>query len=113
LASAENLQTLLKLYVFQENTAGNPVTANLKRIAGIEEVSVVPGEYLVSGVAMRGSEISLKVRQDCFAGAGDLYLFGCILDRFLAEYSSINFFTRLTMKELLRGECTLWPSRQG
>lgn len=113
LASAENLQTLLKLYVFQENTAGNPVTANLKRIAGIEEVSVVPGEYLVSGVAMRGSEISLKVRQDCFAGAGDLYLFGCILDRFLAEYSSINFFTRLTMKELLRGECTQWPSRQG
>lgn len=112
LASAENLQTLLKLYVFQENTTGNPVTANLKRIAGIEEVSVVPGEYLVSGVAMRGSEISLKVRQDCFAGAGDLYLFGCILDRFLAEYSSINFFTRLTVKELLRGECTLWPMRQ-
>jgi type VI secretion system protein ImpG len=112
LASAENLQTLLKLYVFQENTAGTPVTANLKRIAGIEEVSVTPGEYLVSGVAMRGSEIRLKVRQDCFAGAGDLYLFGCILDRFLAEYSSINFFTRLTVKELLRGERTLWPMRQ-
>jgi type VI secretion system protein ImpG len=112
LASAENLQTLLKLYVFQENTSGTPVTANLKRIAGIEEISVAPGECLVSGVAMRGSEILLKVRQDCFAGAGDLYLFGCVLDRFLAGYASLNYFTRLTMKELLRGERTLWPMRQ-
>jgi type VI secretion system protein ImpG len=112
LASAENLQTLLKLYVFQENTSGTPVTANLKRIAGIEEISVAPGECLVSGVAMRGSEILLKVQQDCFAGAGDLFLFGCVLDRFLAGYASINYFTRLTMKELLRGERTLWPMRQ-
>ena len=112
LASARNLTRLLTLYAYQEDSSGVSVTANLKRIDGIEEVSVVPGESLVSGVTLMGSEIHLKVRQDCFAGAGDLYLFGCILDRFLAKYSSINYFTRLSMTELLRGELTQWPMRQ-
>jgi type VI secretion system protein ImpG len=112
LASARNLSTLLTLYAYREDSSGTMVTANLKRIDGIEEVSVVPSEFLVSGVMLMGSEIRLKVRQDCFASAGDLYLFGCILDRFLAKYSSINYFTRLIIKELLRGECTLWPMRQ-
>lgn len=112
LATARNLATLLTLYAYQEDSSSALVTANLKRIDGIEEVSLAPGEYLVSGVKLEGSEICLKVRQDCFAGAGDLYLFGCVLDSFLAKYSSINYFTRLTVKELSRGECILWPMRQ-
>jgi type VI secretion system protein ImpG len=112
LACAENLRTLLRLYVFQENSSNGPVTANLKRIAGIGEVSVLPGECLVSGVSMRGSEICLKVRQDHFAGTGDLYLFGCVLDHFLAGYASINSFTRLVMDEILRGGSYRWPMRQ-
>ncbi|MHC1697159.1 MAG: type VI secretion system baseplate subunit TssF [Geobacteraceae bacterium] len=112
LASAGNLTTLLKLYAYQEDSPGSMVTANLKRIDGIEEVSVVPGESFVSGVKMMGNEIHLKVRQDCFAGTGDMYLFGCILDRFLGRYASINYYTWLIMDEILRGERMLWPMRQ-
>ncbi len=100
------------MYAHRENHAGGPVTANLKRIAGIVDVSVVPGESLVSGVSLRWIEIRLKVRQDHFAGPGDMYLFGCVLDRFLAEYASINSYTRLVMDEILRGESCQWPIRQ-
>lgn len=112
LGKTENLQTLLKLYLFRDNSGGGLTTANRKRLAGIEEVTVTHGESMVAGVPMRGSDIRLKVRRDHFAGPGDLYLFGCVLDRFLAEYSSINCYTRLTLEELLRGESRQWPMRK-
>ena len=112
LACAENLRALLQLYVFHENSSGGPATANLKRLSGIEGVSVVPGESVVSGVSIRGSDIHLKMRQDHFAGPGDLYLFGCVLDHFLARYASINCFTRLIMEDILRGGSRQWPIRQ-
>lgn len=54
----------------------------------------------------------MKVRGDHFVGAGDLYLFGCVLDRFQGEYSAINHFTRLTIEELRQGEIYQWPMRQ-
>jgi type VI secretion system protein ImpG len=111
LGKTENLQTLLRLYLFRDNSGGLTI-ANRKRIAGIEEVTVKLAESMVAGVSTRGSDIHLKVRQDHFAGPGDLYLFGCVLDRFLAEYSSINCYTRLTLEELLRGESRQWPMRQ-
>jgi type VI secretion system protein ImpG len=111
LESAERLRTLLQLYIFENDSVG-PVAANRKRISGIEEVSITPGECMVEGISMRGSEIRLKVRQDHFAGAGDLYLFGCVLDQFLAEYASINSFTRLVIDEILRGRSQQWPIRQ-
>lgn len=112
LGKTENLQTLLRLYLSLDNSGGGLATANRKRIAGIEEVMVSQGETMVAGVPMRGNHICLKVRRDHFAGPGDLYLFGCVLDRFLAEYSSINCYTRLTLEEPLRGESRQWPMRQ-
>lgn len=113
LACDDNLRTLLQLYLFRENSTGSPDTANLKRIAGIEEVSMGPGETLVAGASIRGTNVRLKVRQDHFAGAGDLYLFGSVLDHFLAGYASINCFSRLTLDEMLRGVSYRWPLRQG
>jgi type VI secretion system protein ImpG len=87
-------------------------SARLKRVAEIEEVAVTPNEAMVEGVPLRGSHLRLKVREDHFAGAGDLYLFGCVLDRFQAEYSSLNHFTRLTIEELQQGEIFQWLLRQ-
>lgn len=112
LGNADHLSTLLKLYLLEENAPGSSLTANLKRVAGIEDVAVTPDEAMVEGVPVRGSHIRLKVRGDHFAGTGDLYLFGCVLDRFQAEYSSINHFTRLTIEELQQGELYQWPMRQ-
>jgi type VI secretion system protein ImpG len=112
LGNAEHLRTLLKLYLPHATVPGSPLTANLKRVAGIEDVAVTPDEAMVEGVPVRGNHIRLKVCGDHFAGAGDLYLFGCVLDRFLAEYSSLNHFTRLTIEEPRQGEICQWPMRQ-
>jgi len=112
LGNAEHLLALLRLYLPKGSSPEGPQAANLKRIKGIEDVRISRGESMKEGVPIRGSAIRLKARQDHFAGAGDLYLFGCVLDRFFAEYSALNCFTRLTVDELVHGESHQWPMRQ-
>ncbi len=113
LAKAEDLRALLELYIFEESRDRTAILANKKRIAGIEQIETRASDRLVSGVVMRGREIRMDVRQDHFASPGDLFLFGCILDHFLGSYASINTFTNLLIKEVLRGDLYRWPARIG
>jgi type VI secretion system protein ImpG len=113
LESVEHLRTLLELYVFPSHGSGSQVAANLKRISGIEALEVTAGEQMVSGIPLRGREIRIRVRQDHFAGAGDMYLFGCVLDHFLGRYASLNSYTRLEFYETSRGGTCQWPTRLG
>ncbi len=113
LENAEHLRMLLELYVFPDHRSGAATAANLKRIAGIESISIKPSEQMVAGILMKGREISIRVRQDHFAGAGDLYLFGCVLDNFFGRYASVNTFTRLVLNESIRGGSIQWATRLG
>jgi len=113
LASADNLKALLELYNFKENRDRKAFMANQKRIAGIQSVCTESIDRLVERVIMRGREIQLDLRQDHFAGMGDLFLLGSILDRFFGLYASMNTFTQLRVKEVLRGENYLRPARIG
>jgi len=113
LADATSLRSLLELYLFPDNRQSAAVAANRKRIAGIEGVRERPCDRLVNGVMMRGREVSIRLRGDHFAGPGDMYLFGCVLDRFLGICASINTFTRLSISETLKGEIVQWPPRLG
>jgi len=113
LERVEHLRTLLELYVFPGSRSGAQGAANLKRIAGIEALEVTAGELTVAGIQLRGRDIRIRIRQDHFAGAGDMYLFGCILDQFLGRYASLNSYTRLVFYETLRGGTCQWPIRLG
>ena len=62
---------------------------------------------------VRGTEITMTVRQDHFASLGDLFLFGSVMDAFFSEYSSVNAFTQLKIKETITGETYSWPARIG
>ena len=113
LAKAENLRALLELYVFEKGRDRTLALANKRRIAGLEKLVTKPADRLVSGILMRGREIMLSARNDHFASQGDLYLFGCVLDYFLGAYASMNSFTTLKLKEVLRGDLYQWPPRIG
>ncbi len=113
LATAENLKALLALYNFEENRDRPAFLANQKRIDGIQAVSSRPSDRLVDGVIMRGRAIDMQLRQDHYAGPGDLFLFGSVLDAFFGAYSAINSFTRLVVKETLKGVRYQWPARTG
>jgi len=113
LSKAENLRALLELYIFEETRDKTAITANRKRIAGIEGVETKGTQRLIAGIMMRGRNIRMTVRQDHFAGPGDLYLFGSILDHFLGNYASINTYTRLSIQEAIKGDLYQWPARIG
>ncbi len=113
LANKDNIKSLLRLYVFTEGRDKAASVANEKRVDGIEDLSVKAVNRLVSGITMRGQEIRLKLNPDHFAGKGDMYLFGTIMDHFLGTYASINCFTHLTVEDSLKGDSDTWPARMG
>lgn len=113
LARSENLRAILELYLFPGGHNQPAVLANRKRIAGIEHVASKGAARLVSGVMMRGQEVTLRVRHDHFASQGDLFVFGSVLDHFLGSYASINTYTKLIVEEVVKGDIYQWPARLG
>ncbi len=113
LANEKNLRAILSLYVFEGSRDRTSILANQKRISGIEKVVSKASDRLISGVMRSGREIQIKARHDHFAGMGDLYLFGSVLDYFLGAYASINTFTKLIIEDIVRGEIYTWPERIG
>lgn len=113
ISNAENLRNLLELYIFEETRDKTAIIANRRRIAGIESVESRGSDRLVSGIMMRGRDLSMNIRGDHFTGPGDLYLFGSVLDYFLSNYASINTYTRLTIKDSVKGDLIQWPARIG
>jgi type VI secretion system protein ImpG len=113
LADVDSLKALLKLYIFPDGRDRTAIMANEKRIEGIVGFESEMVDRLVKGMVIRGQDMRLKVSPDQFASRGDAFLFGMIMDRFLAGYASINSFTRLQVEDTLKGEVYQWPLRLG
>lgn len=113
LADTDNLKALLGLYIFTSNTGNTLEVANRKRIEGVSKISVEVCDRLVSGVPMRGQSIIVRVNPANYAGTGDMYLFGVLLDRLFASFSSINCFTEFCMVDEATEEIYTWPIRIG
>lgn len=63
-------------------------------------------------VAARGVEIAVTCDETGFTGSG-LFLFGAVLERFLAKYATINSFTETVIKNAFGQEVSRWPARTG
>jgi len=114
LADAASLKSVLGLHVFGERGEHVQTAANRRRINGIQNVTATPESRLIGrGSILRGQLIRIECRPDHFAGIGDLYLFGCMLDRFLGTYAGINTYTRVEMIDALSGAAFKWPPRLG
>ncbi|MCP4345419.1 MAG: type VI secretion system baseplate subunit TssF [Desulfobacterales bacterium] len=113
LANSTNLQTLLKLYIFEESRDRQTAETYLRKVSGIRGVESGVSNRLVQGIMMRGREIRIKASNDHFASPGDLYLFGCVLDYFLSSYASVNTYTNLFIEDILKGDRYSWPARMG
>ncbi|MCK7612031.1 type VI secretion system baseplate subunit TssF [Roseibium sediminicola] len=64
-----------------------------------------------TGVA-RGLEVTITLDDKAFEGAS-AFLMGAVLDRFVAEYASINHFTQCVIATTERGVIMKWPPRIG
>ena len=114
IANAVNLRSLLGLYVFSERQEQGQETANRRRIEAIQEVTATRETRLIGrGSILRGQQVRIKCRLDFFASIGDMYLFGCVLDRFIADYAGINSYTRVELEDAFTGTLFKWPPRLG
>ncbi|MBX3436478.1 MAG: type VI secretion system baseplate subunit TssF [Planctomycetaceae bacterium] len=103
------LGELLSLYVSPNDRAAR------REIDGLMEVRARPvvGRLPLPGplVYGRGLSIDLRCDEDSFCG-GRAFLFATVLERFLAEYVTINSFTQTTL-HTQRGEIYRWSPRTG
>ncbi len=113
LANLDALRGILSLYNFQGMRDARAARANALRLEGVEGIRAEPEERLVRGSVVRGTGVEIALREDRFAGEGDLYLFASVLNEFLSLHASLNSFTRLTVRGTQRGEVYTWPCRTG
>ena len=62
---------------------------------------------------LSGQRLRMVCRSSHFASLGGLYLFGCMIERFLGDYAAINAYTRLQLKDNDTGAVFEWPARLG
>jgi type VI secretion system protein ImpG len=108
---AAALREILKLYDFADSPATRALIDGV-RAAHSERVTARVGPPGQAAVC-RGVEVTLRFNAERFAGHG-LYLFACVLERFLALYCSVNSFSRLVATvEGREGVWCRWPPRAG
>lgn len=107
---AAALREMLELYGLLGDAA---IT---RQIEGLRSVSVQPlvRRFPLPGpVAFgRGLEIALEVDELAFQGASP-FLFGAVMERFLARHVSINSFTETVLRSGSRGDIMRWVPRCG
>jgi type VI secretion system protein ImpG len=107
----EALQEVLQLYNFNDSTV---TRKQILGIVDIEAKKVVRqiGARIGTGF-VRGIETTLTFDEEQFVGSG-LYLFACVLDRFLGLYTSLNSFNQLSVRTVQREEVIKkFPPRAG
>ncbi len=103
----EALREILSLYDFDNSPATR------QQINGIVSIDSKHVTKRMGKGFCRGIEVSLELDEDKFVGAG-FYLFACILERFLAQYVSVNSFSQLVLKTVQKEEAIKkWPPRNG
>jgi type VI secretion system protein ImpG len=108
---ADALREILKLYDFADSDETRSMIEGILRVSSRRVVGRATGE---GGVAFcRGLEVTLHFDPKRFTGSG-LFLFACVLERFLGLYCSVNAFTKLVATvEGRKGELRRWPPRMG
>ena len=107
---AQALRDMLRLFIHGDDAVAQRQIESLigSRIQPVTRR--LPGSGpLVYG---RGVECELTVDEDGFSG-GSPYLFGLVLEHYLARHVSINVFTETALRSMQRGEVARWPVRMG
>jgi len=110
-SGAVAMRDLLSLY----GALGDPAMARHAKSVVTMEAFSVTRRLPVSGPLVFGSGVGIKATVDELAFEGSSpYLFGCVLERFLARHVSMNTFCELSLYSAARGEeIAAWPPRFG
>jgi len=93
------LHEILQLYNFTDSSVIRKQILGIKSVEAKKVVRQVGGR--VGTGFVRGLQTTITFDEDEFVGSG-VFLFACVLDRFLALYSSINSFNQLELRSIQR-----------
>jgi type VI secretion system protein ImpG len=101
------LRELLKLYDFDDSPATR------QHISGIVGLKSTYTTKRIGQSFCRGLQVTMEFDEEKYVGSG-LYLFASVLERFLAQYVSVNSFSQMIAKTIQRKEpLRIWPPRNG
>ncbi len=105
------LQQILSLYNFTNSPYIERIIAGITRLDSKRKFARLVSD---DGIAFaRGWEVDIEFDEEQFVGGG-VYLFSAVLERFFANYTSLNSFTQTTAKTVQRKEpLRQWPPRAG
>ena len=104
------LRDHLALYGRQDDAS---MRKQIDGILGIQSEAIVrrvPGRDRMA--VARGSRIRIRLDDASFAN-GRIFLFSAVLERFLAEFASVNSFTECIFSTAAEGVLAKWPTRIG
>lgn len=109
--AAQAIKSMLRLYINDQDAS------QVKQVEALQKVSAQPivRRLPVSAGQIaygRGLEIRMEIDESGFEGLG-FFLFGTVMERFFARYTSINSFTELVLISEQRGEVKRWTARSG
>lgn len=107
----EALQEILHLYNFDDSSVTRKQILGIKNIETRKAVRQI-GNHIGSGF-VRGIETTLTFDEEQFVGSG-MFLFACVLERFLGLYATVNSFTQTVVRTEQREEIVKrFPPRAG
>jgi type VI secretion system protein ImpG len=107
----EALQEILQLYNYNDSSV---TRKQILGITGIQSRKVIRqiGQRIGAGF-VRGMETALEFDETQFVGSG-MFLFACVLERFLGLYVSLNSFNQMVLRTQQREEIVKrFPPRTG
>jgi type VI secretion system protein ImpG len=113
LADRESLCTALSLYDFRARTDRQARRRLDNLMMAITKVGNNRGTELLDGVAVTGTEMQISIDEEKAGGEGETFLLGTILNELVAQYVSLNSFSKLRIHCTGNNEIYSWPARVG
>ncbi|VVE46646.1 type VI secretion protein ImpG [Pandoraea iniqua] len=112
MGDAAQFKQLLRLHM-PTSRGGSIEAAQRRMIDAIERVELRPACRLMRGLPVEGTEMHITCRSDAFVHLGGMFLFGSVIDEYLAGSCALNTFTELTMTDSVHGQSLYWPPKIG
>ncbi|MEM5343152.1 type VI secretion system baseplate subunit TssF [Paraburkholderia azotifigens] len=106
----EGLRDMLRLYLLPEDVALRQQIESLVNVKTDGVTRMLPGNRNI--VFGRGIDCELTVDETGFHGVSP-YLFGLVLEHYVARSESVHSFTQTRLRSIQRGAITRWPVRMG
>ncbi|MCX7122194.1 MAG: type VI secretion system baseplate subunit TssF [Gammaproteobacteria bacterium] len=105
-----SLKQLIVSYDFSDFQPGRSASLGRRIADALLEVATRSHQHFHRGEIIHGFLSVIKLKEDIFLNRGEVFLFGSILARILAEHASFNSFHELALEGVLTGVHFSWPT---